>query len=108
MLTVSIQDVADIMGAHPYPAGGLGLEASGVVSRVGPRVKDLAVGDRVMCLGAGSFASHLITPESLCEKIPDTLTFEEAATMPAAYATAIAALYYAGNLKPGQVSRATS
>lgn len=80
------------------------MDASGVVSRVGPKVKDLAVGDRVMCLGAGSFASHLVTPEGLCEKISDHLSFEAAATVPAAFSTAMAGLYNIGNLQPGQVN----
>lgn len=80
------------------------MDSSGVVFRVGPEVKDLAVGDRVMCLGAGNFASHVVTPEALCERIPDSLSFEEAATIPAAYATAMAALYNIGNLRSRQVS----
>lgn len=74
------------------------------MSRVGPEAKDLAVGDRVMCLGAGSLSSHLVTPETLCERIPDSLSFEDAATIPAAFCTAMAGLYSVGNLQPGQVS----
>jgi len=75
-----------------------------VISRIGSDVKDLAPGDRVMCLGAGSFASHVVTSDALCERIPDSMSFEEAATIPAAYATAIAALHNLGNLQSGQVS----
>jgi NADPH:quinone reductase-like Zn-dependent oxidoreductase len=96
------------MGSNPYPAGGLGLDSSGVVSRVGPEVKGLSVGDRVMCLGTGNLASHLITPEAFCEKIPDNLSFEEAATLPAAYSTAIAALHNVGGLHSGQVNQDAS
>lgn len=88
----------------PYPEGGLGVDSSGVISRVGPEVKDLVIGDRVMCLGAGSFASHLVTPEAFCEKIPDDLSFHDAATMPAVFCTVIAAFYNVGGLQPGQVS----
>ncbi|RYP90773.1 hypothetical protein DL770_003106 [Monosporascus sp. CRB-9-2] len=99
---LSSKDVSEVMGAVPYPDGGLGVDSSGVVSRVGPEVKGLAVGDRVMCLGAGNLASHLVTAEGLCEKIPDSLSFEEAATVPAAYSTAIAAFYNVGNLQSGQ------
>lgn len=91
------------MGNSPYPAGGLGGSASGKISAIGPLVKDFAVGDRVIALGSGSFSSHLRTSEALVEKIPDNISFEEAATLPAAYATALAALYNAGNLQAGQV-----
>ena len=57
-----------------------------------------------MCLGAGSAASHVVTLENLCEKIPCNMSFEDAATLPAAYGTAIAGLLEFGNLKAGQVS----
>ncbi|KAI4284877.1 MAG: hypothetical protein L6R38_001086 [Xanthoria sp. 2 TBL-2021] len=99
---LSYKDVSEVLGHIPYPKGGLGIDSSGVISRVGPEVKDLAAGDRVMCLGAGNLASHVITPETLCERIPHTLSFEEAATMPAVYATAMAAFYHSGNLRPRQ------
>lgn len=92
------------MAVLPYPERGLGLEASGVVFRVGPEVKDLRVGDRVMLLGDGSFATHIVTPERLCAKIPANLTFEDAATMPAVFATAVYSLFNIGGLKRGQVS----
>ncbi|KAL8790668.1 MAG: hypothetical protein Q9213_000516 [Squamulea squamosa] len=99
---LSYKDVAEVLGHTSYTEGGLGKDSSGVISRVGPAVKDFAIGDRVMCLGAGNFASHVVTAEALCERIPDTLSFEEAATMPVAYATAMAAFYNIGNLRPRQ------
>jgi NADPH:quinone reductase-like Zn-dependent oxidoreductase len=80
------------------------MDSSGVVFRVDPEVKDLAVGDRVMCSGAGNCASHVVTPEAVCERIPDALSSEEAATMSAAYATAMAAFYNIGNFRPGKVN----
>ena len=92
------------MGISPCPAGGLGGSASGKISAIGPDVKDFAVGDRVIGLGSGSFSSHLRTTEALLEKIPDNISAEEAATLPAAFATAFAALHNAGHLQPGQVS----
>ncbi|PPJ57411.1 hypothetical protein CBER1_01404 [Cercospora berteroae] len=95
----AVEDVAQIMGHAPYPAGGLGTDASGIISRVGPAVKDFAVGDRVMCLGAGAIASYVVTPSALCEKLPSHMTWEQAAGLPTAYCTAAAAL---DGLKPGQ------
>lgn len=95
--------MAEVLGTVPYPEGGLGLDASGVISCVGPDVNNLHVGDRVMCLGAGSLASHVVTSEALCERIPGDLSFEYAATLLSAFATALS-LEHIGNLKPGQVS----
>nr|QHD56300.1 polyketide synthase [Curvularia sp. IFB-Z10] len=96
------KDINEIMGNSPYPAGGLGGSASGRISAIGPDVKDFAVGDRVIALGAGSFSSHLRVPEMLVEKIPENVSFEEAATLPSAFGTAMAALQTAGNLQAGQ------
>jgi NADPH:quinone reductase-like Zn-dependent oxidoreductase len=88
----------------PYPEDGLGIESSGVVCRVGPDVTDLRIGDRVMLLGDGSFGSHVVTPERLCVKIPASLSFEDAASMPAVFATAVCSLFHIGKLQKGQVS----
>ena len=100
---VHSQDLAEVMGNSPYPAGGLGVSASGRVYAIGPDVKNLAVGDRVIGLGSGSFSSYLRTSEMLIEKIPDNVLTEEAATLPAAFGTALAALHNVGNLRTGQV-----
>lgn len=92
------------MGDSPYPAGGLGGSASGRITAIGPDVKDFAVGDHVIALGAGSFCSHLRVSEMLVERIPDNVSFEEAATLPYSFGTALAALHTAANLQSGQVS----
>jgi len=67
-------------GLYPVPLpGGLGLEAAGVVSAIGPEVIDFAVGDRIAyCWGPlGSYASErLIAADrvvSLPEGISDTV-----------------------------------
>jgi NADPH:quinone reductase-like Zn-dependent oxidoreductase len=56
-------------------------------------------------MGDGSFSTHIVIPESFCEKIPDSLTFEDGATMPAVFTTAVASLFNIGGLQRGQVSR---
>lgn len=88
----------------PFPKGGLGSESSGIIRRIGPDVKDLCVGDRVFLMADGSFATHVIGIERMCERIPATLSFEEAVTMPAVFTTTVAALLNIGRLEKGQVS----
>lgn len=92
------------MGLVSFPEDGLGLEASGVVCRIGPQVKDLRLGDRVILLSDGCFSTHVITSENRCEKIPASLTFEDAATMPAVFMTALYSLFSIGDLQKGQVN----
>ncbi|WPH04990.1 polyketide synthase [Acrodontium crateriforme] len=99
---LNFRDVLCALGVVPFPEQGLGLESSGIVSKVGSEVRDLRPGDRVMLLGNGSFATHIIVCEKLCEKIPDNLTFEDAATMPAVFATAVFSLFNIGRLQKGQ------
>lgn len=93
------------LGIVAFPEEGLGLEASGTVSRVGPEAKDLIPGDRIMFLGKGAFSTHTVIRERYSERIPDGLSFEDAAAMPIIFATAAAALISIGRLQKGQVSR---
>ncbi|KAI6770702.1 hypothetical protein HG531_009557 [Fusarium graminearum] len=81
---------------------GFGLEGAGVVNRVGPNVSDLQVGDRVFFIAHDSFATHVTMSENLCEKIPDDLSYEDAATMPCVFATSYHSIFNMGNLKKGQ------
>lgn len=81
---------------------GLGIECSGVVSRLGPGVQNLVVGDRVMTIGHGCFTTNFITEASLATRLPENMSFEEAATIPCVYATAIHALINLGGLEEGQ------
>ncbi|KAL4744332.1 hypothetical protein BDW72DRAFT_212821 [Aspergillus terricola var. indicus] len=99
---LNFKDVLGSLAVVPYPQDGLGIESSGIVTRVGPEVTDLRVGDRVMLLGDGSFGSHVVTPERLCARIPTSLDFEDAASMPAVSATAVCSLFHIGKLQKGQ------
>lgn len=58
-----------------------GYSASGVVIEVGVGVTRFAVGDRVACAGAGhaNHAEFISVPENLVAKIPNDLSFREAA-----------------------------
>jgi predicted dehydrogenase/threonine dehydrogenase-like Zn-dependent dehydrogenase len=58
-----------------------GYSCAGVVAEVGAGVNDLRVGDRVACAGAG-YANHAavnVVPRNLAARIPDGVSFEEAA-----------------------------
>ena len=92
------------MGIVDGPKDKLGLEGSGVVCRVGPEVKDLSVGDRVFISDLGCFSTRMMTSAKLCARIPDGLTFENAATMPCVYSTVIHSLINVGRLEKGEVN----
>lgn len=82
----------------------MGLELSGVVRRVGKNVSHVRPGDRVCAVAvSGCFTTDAVLPSPLVAKIPDSLTFEEAATMPCVFITAVQALIEVGRLEQGQV-----
>lgn len=71
-------------GYYPIPIpGGLGFEAAGTVEAVGAGVADIAVGDRVayMNAGVGAYASHRNVPADKLVKLPEAVSFEQAASL---------------------------
>lgn len=75
-----------------------------MVRQVGTDVTNLAVGDKVITLVPGAYATGLILDSSACVKFPDNLSFEEAATMGCVYSTTIYSLLHLGRLRKGQVN----
>ncbi|KJY00886.1 polyketide synthase like protein [Zymoseptoria brevis] len=82
-------------------SGVSGHEASGIITQVG-KSTDLCVGDRVCGLFAGHFSNRPVAKCSSVVKIPDTMPWEQAASIPYAFATAWLALHHVGKLQPGE------
>jgi NADPH:quinone reductase-like Zn-dependent oxidoreductase len=87
---------------HISAAPRLGLECTGVVTRLGRNVHDVAVGDRVMALWEGSLGSHVIAPAALVARVPAGVAFESASGFPIAFLTAARALEDAARLRAGE------
>lgn len=71
-------------GLYPVPLpSGIGLEAAGVVEAVGAGVTDLKAGDRVAyCNGpVGAYSELKVHPADRLVKIPEGISFEQAASM---------------------------
>jgi NADPH2:quinone reductase len=71
-------------GLYPLPLpSGIGLEAAGVVEKVGPNVTEFKVGDRVAyCNGPiGAYSEIKNHPAERCVKVPEGIGFEQAACM---------------------------
>lgn len=79
-----------------------GLEGAGIVRRVGPEVKNFKPGDRVAVMEHNVLTTLLVTNEIMCIKIPDSLSFIDAATMFTVFATAQQSLITVGQLKKGE------
>ncbi|KUN18503.1 NADPH:quinone reductase [Streptomyces corchorusii] len=77
-----------VLGAHPIELpSGVGLDASGVVDEVGEGVEGVEVGDRVFGEGSSTYAEFAVL--SAWARMPEGLTFEEAAGYPSVVETAL-------------------
>lgn len=77
-----------VLGAHPIELpSGVGLDASGVVDEVGEGVEGVKVGDRVFGEGSSTYAEFAVL--SAWARMPEGLTFEEAAGYPSVVETAL-------------------
>lgn len=81
-----------------------GLEGAGYISKVGANVSHLQVGDRVMTLGTSTtgLATQIQRAAQLTLRIPDSLSFEDAATMPSVYVTVLLGLVDKARLERGE------
>ncbi|CAL9438371.1 NADP-dependent oxidoreductase [Streptomyces werraensis] len=80
------------------PAG-VGLDAAGVVDEVGEGVTDVAAGDRVFGEGTDTYAEFAVL--HAWARMPEGLSFEEAAGYPSVMETALRVLRECG-IRPGQ------
>jgi NADPH:quinone reductase len=71
-------------GLYPMPMpSGIGLEAAGVIEEVGAGVADLKPGDRVAYANGpiGAYSEMKVHPAERLVKLPDGISFEQAASM---------------------------
>jgi NADPH:quinone reductase len=80
----------------------LGMEWAGEVAAVGSAVTNAQPGDRVAGSGAAAFAEFTLADHGRLLKLPDTMSFEVAATLPIALTTMHNALVTNGRLAHGQ------
>lgn len=98
-------DLLQRRGLYPPPKGEtdiMGLECSGVVSKVGAGVSAARVGDRIMALlPGGGYAEKVVIPEHMAIPIPERFDLYEAAAIPEAFLTAREALFTLGRVATG-------
>ena len=106
---LNFKDLMLAMGLYPKeavaidPCGTLlGLECGGRVLAVGEGVTEFAVGDEVVALGFGTFASHITVDTRFAAHKPPHLGFEEATTIPGAFITAYYSIHTLGQLQRGE------
>ena len=104
---VNRADLLQRMGGYAAPADSPadipGLEIAGEVEVVGPGSERFAVGDRVFGLvGGGGYAESIVSHERALARIPDGMSFEDAAAVVEAFVTAHDAIVTQAQLRSGE------
>ncbi|KKY36930.1 putative polyketide synthase [Diaporthe ampelina] len=82
----------------------LGVEYSGLVTRVGPAVSNITVGDRVAAFGIGPnwYKTYLRSSSAAVHKLPDDMTFEEGTNIMRTYGAVKYGLVNVARLEGGE------
>ena len=97
---LNFKDIAISSGLIPGNERFLGFEGAGVIRR---SKSDLHHPEqRVLFTKSGSFANRVITETELVHPIPDSMSFEEAATLGAVYSVAMYSLFDLANTQRHQ------
>ncbi|EKD12633.1 beta-ketoacyl synthase domain-containing protein [Drepanopeziza brunnea f. sp. 'multigermtubi' MB_m1] len=98
--SMNFKDIMISMGQ--LSSKSLGVECAGIISGVGCKVTDLKVGDRVSAMSEGAYATYTRCRGTSAQKIPDSMSFEVASTIPVVYCTAYYSLFDLGRLVKGE------
>ena len=99
---VNRADLLQRQGLYPPPPGAspiLGLECAGEVAEVGESVRGWATGERAMAiLAGGGYAEEVAVPAGCALRVPDALSWEEAAALPEVFLTVYLNVFELGAL----------
>jgi len=106
--SINRPDLVQREGKYPPPAGDseiLGLEVAGVIEALGAGVTGWQVGERVMTLvGGGGYSEFAVAYASHLMRIPESMSFEEAACVCESYITAFLNVFMIGEFKDSQTA----
>ncbi|WP_305042531.1 NAD(P)H-quinone oxidoreductase [Geoalkalibacter sp.] len=106
--SINRPDLVQREGKYPPPPGDseiLGLEVAGVIEELGPDVSGWSKGERVMTLvGGGGYAEYAVAYASHLMRIPESMSFEEAACVCESYITAFLNVFMIGEFRDGQTA----
>jgi acyl transferase domain-containing protein/NADPH:quinone reductase-like Zn-dependent oxidoreductase/NAD(P)-dependent dehydrogenase (short-subunit alcohol dehydrogenase family)/SAM-dependent methyltransferase/acyl carrier protein len=98
---LNFRDVLKATGLLDH-SGLLGTDCAGIITRLGSSVKDFNIGDEVVGIAPGCFATHVVTSEALTAHKPSSLSFANAAGQVVAYLTADYCLNEVAHIRKGQ------
>ncbi|MEI2580370.1 SDR family NAD(P)-dependent oxidoreductase [Scytonema sp. PRP1] len=87
-------DVLDALGVLPFERGWFGGECAGEIVAIGEGVEGFEIADAVVAIAFDSFSQYVTVNAAMVAHKPETLSFEEAATIPINFLTAYYALHH--------------
>jgi malonyl CoA-acyl carrier protein transacylase len=99
---LGFRDVLNSLGMYPGGPLPLGCECAGIVIATGADVSEVRVGDSVLAVAYGSFATHVTVPAEWVVRKPSMLSFEQAASIPSSFLTSEYTLLNVARLARGQ------
>ncbi|MBI5722127.1 MAG: SDR family NAD(P)-dependent oxidoreductase [Burkholderiales bacterium] len=99
---LNFRDVLSALGLYPGEIERLGSDCAGEIVALGSEVRGFRLGDRVVAMVSGAFASHATTRWEFVAPLPARLDFELGAAIPTAYLTADITLNEIAGMKAGE------
>ena len=102
---INFRDVMKALGMYPGNPIDLkwfGDDFSGVITKVGKKVKDLKPGDSVVGMAPYCFRSFVTVPRTMVFRKPDTMSHVEAATLPTVFLTTHYAINELARMEKGE------
>ncbi|MDF1754990.1 MAG: amino acid adenylation domain-containing protein [Verrucomicrobiales bacterium] len=102
---INFRDVMKALGMYPGNPVDLkwfGDDFSGVVTKVGSKVKDLKVGDSVVGMAPYCFRSYVTVHRSMVFRKPDSMSHVDAATLPTVFLTTHYAINELARMEKGE------
>ncbi len=102
---INFRDVMKALGTYPgnpIDVRWYGDDFAGTVVAVGSNVTQAKIGDRVAGMAPYAFQSYAVVDARLVFRLPDSMTFEQAATLPTVFLTAHYAIHHLARMVAGE------
>nr|XP_027193935.1 uncharacterized protein LOC113788670 [Dermatophagoides pteronyssinus] len=81
-VSLNFRDVLNVLDLYPGDPGSLCSDFAGDIIRIGSNVKNFKIGDSVFGIAPGCLKPFCLTDSAIISKIPDNISYEEAAALP--------------------------
>ncbi|KAL2862206.1 type I polyketide synthase [Aspergillus lucknowensis] len=99
---LNAKDYYVLVGQVDTPDASCQVDFAGTIVEVGSAVTEFRPGDRVVSMAPSHFQTYRTVPDWTCHRLLEHESFDECATLPVVFATAIYGLHYRAQIKAGE------